>query len=173
MKYKLASITFMILMCLTTKAQKISDVEKLYDVIEVFKTAFVDSTKEQQFYDLFLHDSITWASVYEGKTKEYLEIEDNYKPIFSGSFKDFYKWIRKDGDYKENFYNLIINLDNNHATVSFEYTFEKKDEIQNWGKEYWTILKVENNWKIASVLWTMNYQNIEQCPFTNNSYYKD
>ncbi|UOB18153.1 hypothetical protein [Abyssalbus ytuae] len=173
MKYKLGFITLMILSCLATKAQEKTDFEKLYNVIEVFKTAFVDSTKEQQFYDLFLHDSITWASVYEGKTKEHLKNKDNYQSSFSSTFKNFYTWIKKDGNYKESFYNIIINKENNHATISFDYTFEKKGDIQNWGKEYWTLLKVEEDWKIASVLWTMNYQNIEQCPFTNNSYYRE
>lgn len=173
MKYKLAFTTLMILMCSTIKAQEKTDFEKLHNVIEIFKTAFVDSTKEQQFYDLFLHDSITWASVYEGKTKDLLKTKNDYQPTFSSTFQDFYEWIKKDGNYKENFYNIIINKDNNHATISFDYTFEKNGDILNWGKEYWALLMVEEDWKIASVLWTMNYQNIEQCPFTDNSYYRE
>ena len=172
MKSKLAPIATLFLLSLNTQAQENTSIEKLHDVIDVFKAAFFDTTKEQQFYNLFLHDSITWAAVYEGKTKEQFKAKEDHEPLFSGTFRSFYQWIKK-GNYKENFYNIVVNLDNNHATVTFDYTFNKNDEIENWGKEYWTLLKVEDNWKIASVLWTFNYQNIEACPFTNSSYYRE
>ncbi|MDD7885474.1 hypothetical protein [Flavivirga sp. 57AJ16] len=172
LRYKLVFIFFVLIISNhKVKAQNFSETQKLYSVVNIFKTSFYDSTKEQEFYDLFLHDSITWASVYEGKTKEFLKTKEDYQHFFSGNFMDFYEYLKREGNCEEDFYNLVINVDNNHATISFEYTFKKKNEIQNWGKEYWTLLKVDGNWKIAAVLWTMNYQNIEKCPFVNNSYY--
>ena len=174
MKYKLVfSVLILLISNSTIKAQEQMNNDKLYNVINTFKTAFHDSTKEHEFYNLFLHDSITWSSVYQGKTKEILKNKDDYRPTFSSTFRDFYLWIKEEGTYKEDFYNILINKDNNHATISFDYAFRKKNEIQNWGKEYWTLLKVEGQWKIASVLWTTNNQDIEECPFTNSSYYKD
>ncbi|WP_103867632.1 hypothetical protein [Aquimarina sp. I32.4] len=158
---------------LNVKAQTQTDSQELYAIVNTFKTAIYDSTKEQDFYNLFLHDSITWASISEGKTKASREVKDDYRPFYTGSFKDFYNYVKKEGDCRERFYNLTIKIENNYATVSFDYTFEKKEKITNWGKEHWTLIKLDNEWKITCVLWTVNSQNIEKCPFTNNSYYKE
>ncbi len=133
-------------------------------IINTFSDAIKNPEMETEFYNLFLHDSITWATVNAGKTKEVLKSKKNYKPYSSASFKAFYKMI-KSGNYEEKFYNIVTNQDKNYATINFDYSFHKESEIKNWGKEYWTLLKVDEQWKITSVLWTTNYQYIEKCPF--------
>ncbi|MEM6831076.1 MAG: hypothetical protein AAF551_11230 [Bacteroidota bacterium] len=45
-----------------------------------------------------------------------------------------------------------------HATISFDYSFSLDSEILNWGIEYWSLMRVNDRWKITSVTWTMNYQ---------------
>lgn len=153
-------------------AQNEEDSSNLNNVIETFKTAITGASKEATFYNLFLHDSITWATTMEGKTKEIRKSGDNYWPLVSSSFKKFFEYV-KDRNCEEKFYNIEINQDNNFATIKFDYTFQEDDEILNWGKEHWTLLKVEGHWKITSVLWTTNLQDIEKSPFRNNSYYRE
>jgi hypothetical protein len=152
-------------------SQKNATQKSLFKVVETFKKAITKEANQKEFYNLFLHDSITWATVLEGKTKKVLKKKADYKPFRSMTFKQFYGFVSKN-NCEEKFYNVNIADDNKYATISFDYSFSKDGKVLNWGKEYWNLLKVENEWKITSVLWTTNFQNIEKCPFENNSYYK-
>ena len=164
-------LLFAVFSCASLFAQTNNDLNGLNQVINTFKNAITDDSKETDFYNLFLHESITWDTVLEGKTKDKLQSTGKQRPFGASNFKDFYSFV-SNNNCKEDFYNITIGYDHNYATLSFDYTFLKDDKIQNWGKEYWTLLKVEGQWKITSVIWTTNYQNIEKCPFVNSSYYK-
>ncbi|MEE9361154.1 MAG: hypothetical protein V3U92_00985 [Cellulophaga sp.] len=155
-------VLFLLTSNMNIQAQKTD--QNFTQIINTFSKAITNPEMETEFYNLFLHDSITWATVNEGKTKEDLKSKNDYQPYSSASFKTFYKMI-KTGSYEEKFYNIITQQDDNYATISFDYSFHKDTEIKNWGKEYWTLLKVDEQWKITSVLWTTNYQYIEKCPF--------
>lgn len=143
---------------------KSDSTQELKALIETFRVAVIDQNREKEFYDLFLHDKITWVTIYEGKTKEKLLSNNRYRPFISSSFTEFYEFL-KSGKYEEKFYNVEISSDKNYANIKFDYTFHKEDKIQNWGKEYWTLLKTNGKWKITSVIWTTNLEEIEKCPF--------
>jgi len=175
MSHQINKYTFIVLFTVFSYAslfaQSNNDLNGLNKIINTFKSAIINNSKEIDFYNLFLHESITWDTILEGKTKEKLQSKGKQKPFGTSSFKDFYRFVSTN-NCKENFYNINMSYDNNYANVSFDYSFLRDDKIQNWGKEYWTLLKVEGQWKITSVIWTTNYQNIEKCPFVDRSYYK-
>jgi hypothetical protein len=37
--------------------------------------------------------------------------------------------------------------------------------VSNWGTEYWSLIKLNGSWKITSVTWTTNLEQLEKCPF--------
>lgn len=121
----------------------------------------------EKFSNLFLHDSITWAAIITGKTKKRLLQQ---KPDFTfqtSNYKTFFEEL-KDGS-EEKFYNVKIDVRNEFATVSFDYSFNFNSKIQNWGTEYWSLILINDVWKITSVTWSMNIEEIEKCPFSNNT----
>ena len=67
---------------------------------------------------------------------------------------------------------MKIDTRGEFATISFDYSFSFNSKIQNWGVEYWSLILVNEKWKITSVNWTMNYQDIEKYPFTNETKFR-
>jgi len=65
-----------------------------------------------------------------------------------------------------------IDTRGDFATISFDYSFSFDSKIQNWGIEYWSLILVNENWKITSVTRSMNYQDIEKCPFSNETEFR-
>jgi hypothetical protein len=153
----------------TVKSQ--TNIKSLKKIVTTFKEAISNDVTKEEFYNLFLYDTVTWATVPEGKTKEVLKKKSDYKPFTNKSLNVFYDFVSTN-NCEEKFYNVTIDHDHNYAKISFDYSFSLDHKVINWGKEYWTLLKVDNEWKITSVLWTTNFQNIEESPFEDNSYYR-
>jgi len=61
---------------------------------------------------------------------------------------------------KKKFYNININEDGYVASVTFDYSFWSHRQKQNWGKESWGLVKANGKWKIASVIFSMEFENI-------------
>jgi len=168
---KLKMILSLLLFAVIVNAQKgNSENQALKQVIEDFRISIIEHDNEEKFNNLFLHESITWATIYTAKSKaSILEKNPNFK-YYSSDFKSFYKNLLG-GNIEEKFYNVKIDTRDKFATISFDYTFAKNSKIQNWGVEYWSLMKVEGSWKITSVTWTMNLENIQKCPFVSDQYF--
>ena len=143
--------------------------QQLHQVVEDFRTTIINQNDEEKFYNLFLHDSVTWAAIVTGKFKEVVLAQKPDFKFSSSDYKSFFK-ILETGD-EEKFYNVQIDVRNEFATISFDYTFNKKEVIQNWGTEYWSLILVNDSWKITSVTWSMNMEKVEQCPFVSDDYF--
>ncbi|WP_169301357.1 alpha/beta hydrolase family protein [Pontimicrobium aquaticum] len=142
--------------------------EEINEVIEDFRLGILNLESEKEWSKLFLHDSITWAMVREGKTEtERNNSNPNFR-FFSSDPISFFRFLKgKNQKFEEKFYDVSISNTEKFATVEFLYSFNENGKILNWGKEYWSLLKVKGDWKITSVTWTENLQSIEQCPFSN------
>jgi len=142
--------------------------EKINKVVEDFRLGIITLESEKEWSKLFLHDSITWAMVKEGKTEVARNLKNPNFGFFSSDPSAFFKFLKgKNRQFEEKFYDVNISSTNQFATVEFLYSFHENGKILNWGKEYWSLLKVKGDWKITSVTWTENSQNIEQCPFSD------
>jgi hypothetical protein len=137
--------------------------QALKQIVEDFRTSIIEHNNEEKFNNLFLNDSITWGAVVTGKTKaRVLQQNPDFK-FQSGDPRSFYKSL-KDG-VEEKFYNVSIDVRGDFATISFDYSFSLKSLIQHWGIEYWSLILVNDSWKITSVTWSMNMEKLEKCPF--------
>lgn len=50
--------------------------------------------------------------------------------------------------------NVRIDSDGDVAQVWFDYSFLNGDYKENWGKESWQMVRTEDGWKIAAVVWS-------------------
>lgn len=168
MKFKLLFIT--LLVASFTYAQTPVDSERaLKQVIEDFRMSIIKHDNEKKFANLFLNESVVWAAIFTGKSKEMvLKKKPDFK-FQTINYKSFYKMM-KDGD-EERFYNIKIDSRGEFASISFDYSFQTGAKVENWGTEYWSLMLINNEWKITSVTWTMNLQQLEKCPFVSDKYF--
>ncbi|NAY93345.1 prolyl oligopeptidase family serine peptidase [Muricauda sp. JGD-17] len=160
-----------LLLSLNLQAQH-EDIER---VIEDFRLGIIHLESEQQWSRLFLHDSITWAMIREGKTEiDHYEKDPHWK-FFSSDPISFFRFLKaKNSEFEEKFYDVSISSSGQFSTVDFLYSFNSNGQVLNWGKEYWSLLKVKEDWKITSVTWTENSSDIEKCTFCDTkSFYLD
>lgn len=143
--------------------------DKIKEVIEDFRMGIINLDDQQKWSDMFLHDSITWAMIKEGKTQQVQNATDPSFRFFSSDPISFFEFLKgkKEDLFEEKFYDVKIYSSGDFATVDFLYTFTSNGEVLNWGKEYWSLMKVKGDWKITSVTWTENMERIESCPFTH------
>jgi hypothetical protein len=130
-------------------------------VIESFRTAIIDKDKPR-FTALFLHENATWQSVVG---------EDNFRQLREGkpdavkakvdpkrTPATFIDGIASSPDRsEEQFRNVRIETDGDVASVFFDYSFLNNGRETNHGKEAWHLLRTEQGWKIASVVWSVNW----------------
>ncbi len=141
----------------------------LKQIIENFRTSIIEQNDEEKFTNLFLNDSITWGAIVTGKTKAHVQKQNPDSTFQSSDLMSFYKNLNP-GD-EEIFYNVIISVRGDFATISFDYSFNSKSVIQNWGVEYWSLILVDDSWKITSVTWSMNMEQLEKCPFVADDFF--
>ena len=56
---------------------------------------------------------------------------------------------------EERFRNIEIRQDGPLGLVTFNYDFVVNDKITNSGIEHWQLCKIDGQWKILSVVWTV------------------
>ncbi|TPN85193.1 hypothetical protein [Aquimarina algicola] len=169
MKFKLLFFSFLVTSLLTAQNTENShtDLEK---IVESFRVAIIDHSDFEKFSDLFLHDSITWAAIVTGNTKKMVLKQ---KPDFTfkaSDYKSFFNTLKEGSE--EKFYDVKIDVRNEFATISFDYSFNVNSKVQNWGTEYWSLILVNDTWKITSVTWSQNLEKIDACPFKDENIFK-
>jgi len=144
----------------TANAPDVQSVQQIEAVIEAFRTAIIDKDKAR-FAGLFLHDDITWQDVTgdaslqrireqrPDATKVRVDLRDSHLSFIDG--------IVSDPDRsEEKFRNVRIDTDGDIASVHFDYSFHSNDRETNHGEEAWHLVRTDDGWKIASVIWSMN-----------------
>ncbi|WP_208025666.1 hypothetical protein [Niastella caeni] len=117
------------------------------------------------FYNLFHNEPIVWVGVFKDKTQQdRLKKDSTRKNYFASSYKSFYRSISDMGADEEKFYNIDINEDGNIAAVTFDYSFWESRKKINWGKESWGLVKINGQWKITSVIFSLEFESINPEP---------
>ncbi|MCW3465845.1 hypothetical protein [Chitinophaga nivalis] len=128
------------------------------DFMKSIKTK--DSTT---FYQLFHSAPVVWIGV--DKEKSFLHFQQQNsqakKNYFSSSPRSFFKGIIEDSrQQEERFYNLVMTGDERVATITFDYSFWWDGKKQNWGKESWALIRANGEWKITTVLFSIEMENV-------------
>ncbi|SHN15795.1 nuclear transport factor 2 family protein [Flavobacterium xinjiangense] len=139
-----------------------TDKKEIKQILNSFMDCIVkkDSIK---FYTLFHNDPIVWIGVIKKTTHEVmLKKEPTRKNYFESTYKEFYRLLSDASE--EKFYNIDIKEDGSIAAVTFDYSFWKNKIKANWGAESWGLIKVNGNWKITSVLFSLESEKINPEP---------
>lgn len=133
--------------------------KEIHRVLNTFMECLVkkDSTK---FYNLFHTDPVVWVGITQQKTyadelKKDSTAKDNFKANYQSFYRHFYN-----KEIEEKFYNIQILEDGYIASVIFDYSFWEKGKKSNWGKESWTMIKTNEQWKITSVIFSTEDETI-------------
>jgi ketosteroid isomerase-like protein len=131
-------------------------------VIEDFGAA-IRNKDAKLLSTLVLHSNILFdaPTAPEGIAMMRDKVDANFDGLRSGGYSDFARFIGTTKDQvEEKFYNVKITQDKNVAWVMFDYEFVVNGKTQNYGIETWQMMKaVDEKWKIASVMWTINRPN--------------
>lgn len=135
--------------------------QQIEAVVESFRTAIIDKDKTR-FIGLFLHENITWQSVVGAGNFQRLREERPEAVKARIDLKRtplaFIDGIVNSADRsEEQFRDVRIETDGDVASVYFDYSFLANGRETNRGKEAWHLLLTEQGWKIASVVWSVNW----------------
>jgi hypothetical protein len=146
-----------------SQTKRKSDKEEIHKVLNTFMCCLVkkDST---MFYNLFHLEPVVWVGVTHQRTfSSELKNDSTAKDNFRANYKSFYRHFYNK-EIEEKFYNIQI-LDNGYiASVIFDYSFWEKGNKTNWGKESWAMIKTNGQWKIASVIFSIEDEIINPEP---------
>lgn len=139
-----------------------SDEEQIKQVVNSFMHCF-EVKDSISFYTLFHEDPVVWVGITKENTlKKYRKKNPKEPDFFSDSYQTFYRSITPKEKEAEKFYNLVIDHDENIASVTFDYSFWKNGKSVNWGKESWALIKVKDKWKIASVVFSYEEESVRK-----------
>lgn len=119
---------------------------------------FMESIKtrnETQYLSLF-QEPVLWTGIYKDRTQaKRLEKNPKAEYYFADDYKAFIKGF-KDDKSEEKFDNIKIVEDGAVASANFDYSFWYDGKMENWGREIWTLMKINGIWKITSVTFSMD-----------------
>lgn len=147
---------------------KVDDKSKLQEVLNSFMKCI--TTKDSvKFYSLFHNDPIVWVGVYKDKTQQKrLEKEATALNYKTSDYKTWFRSISTGVPKEEKFYNIDIVEDGNIASITFDYSFWGDNKKGNWGKESWGLVNISGEWKITSVIFSMENEKISPEPERSN-----
>ena len=145
-------------------AQDAADRARIEQVVETFRVSLIKKDTAT-FMKLFYSETIPWIGVvtdnsvaWENANKPDANMPDTKKLSAGGTPRKFIEGIAKNpARIEEKFDNVRIDSDGDVAQVWFDYSFNKNDYKQNWGKESWHMVRTDAGWKINSVIWSMEF----------------
>ncbi|WP_420153588.1 hypothetical protein [Siphonobacter sp.] len=109
------------------------------------------------FLRLFTPKSFQWIGVVKDNSHQEVQADGNatFNNYFFNDYTVFYKFLGDKGKQEEIFENIVITNDDVIGSVTFDYQYWNNGKITNWGKEYWTLVKMNGSWKIVNVVYSI------------------
>ena len=133
------------------------DLAKIRGVLEEFRQDIIRKdvyalTKLLLNPNVLLHEIDDQKEV--GSARKYNAQFDGIGPSQLDGFARFLS-TSKD-KLEEKFHNIEIRQDGPLGLVTFNYDFVVNDKVTNSGLEHWQLCKIDGQWKILSVVWTID-----------------
>jgi hypothetical protein len=156
---KLLPILLLIVLQRTNAQQVVSNQDQIKNVLAKY-TNCVIAKDSVAFYKLFIDGPTTWyAAVKDRSMAKRAEKKPGGTNLFSASYKSFMRSLFGDKLTEDKFDNLRIIKDGAVATVTMDYSFWVDHKMTNWGNKDLLMVKEDGEWKIASVLYSVESAN--------------
>lgn len=135
---------------------------QIKQVVEQFKSSIINKDKAT-FGTLFYSEDIPFIAVFSDEMRTRKRVENpNYPAAVNfGKFGSVLKMISDDEEQEEKIWNLKVQTDGYLGTVHFDYSDHLDGKMRAWGTESWSLVKVEESWKITSISFTVTEVDVE------------
>jgi len=147
------------LLCSSAVAQPLTIHEhkaNIKKVVEKFRKSIIQKDKATM-NSLFFNEKAPFIAVFSDEmlTKKRLEKADYPAAVDFGKFGTPADMISDDADSEEKIWNVKVQTDGYLASVYFDYSDHKNGKKKAFGTESWSLIRVEQDWKITSVAFTV------------------
>jgi hypothetical protein len=133
-----------------------ADLAAIRQVVQQFQSAIL-AHDGKSLGTLFLQDHDSWLSVFDAPTYAKVKARNpaTQKVIRSTwqKFADFVQTSPK--PVEERFYNVRIDTNGAVGSVYFDFDFLQDGKVTNKGAETWQMVRTDDGWKIASMLYSI------------------
>jgi len=136
----------LLLLCGPALANTSHDVADIQQVMNTFHQAVVthDGSKLET---LFIPEGSTWLNVRKSPPQ-----------VRVGSYKDFAQFVtHSKSDLNPQHSHIRIQTDGTIASVYFDFVFLIDGRAENQGSETWQLVKREDGWRIAAIVYSSAY----------------
>jgi ketosteroid isomerase-like protein len=166
MNKKRACVAFIVLLTCALAGQALAqkpefksnadDLTKIRSVLEEFRQDIVRKDG-YALTKLMLNPDVLFHHV---NNQEEVDSARKYNAQFDGigpsQLDGFVKLFATSKDkLEETFHNIEIRQDGDLGLVTFNYDFVINDKVHHSGVEHWQVCKIDGQWKILSVTWTI------------------
>jgi hypothetical protein len=166
MNRKKAAVTFIVLLTCALAGQALAqgpefksnadDLAKISSVVEEFRQDIIHKdgyaiTKLMLNTDALFHHTNTQEEI-DGARKQNAQFDG----VGPSQLDGFVKLLATSKDkLEEKFRNIEIRQDGPLGLVTFNFDFVVNDKVTRSGLEHWQVCKIDGQWKILSVAWTI------------------
>jgi len=165
MNIKKAGVAFIVLVTCALAGQALaqgqetefkSDLTKIRSMVEEFRQDIIHKDG-YALTKLMLNPDVLFHHI---NNQEEVDSARKYNAQFDGigpsQLDGFAKLLATSKDkLDENFRNIEIRQDGDLGLVTFDYDFVINDKVHHSGLEHWQVCKIDGQWKILSVTWTV------------------
>ena len=131
------------------------DLTKIHSVLEEFRQDIIRKDG-YALTKLVLNPNVLFHSIDQKDVDETRKYDAQFDGITPSALDGFAQFLSTSKDkIEEKFNNVEIRQDGPLALVTLNYDFVINDKVTNSGVEVWQLCKIDGQWKILSVVWTI------------------
>jgi hypothetical protein len=131
------------------------DLTKIRTVLEEFRQDIIHKDG-YALTKLVLNPNVLFHSIDQKDVDETRKYDAQFDGITPSALDRFARFLSTSKDkIEEKFHNVEIRQDGPLGLVTFNYDFVVNDNVTNSGLEVWQLCKIDGQWKIFSVVWTI------------------
>lgn len=144
-----------------------SDKQEIEQLLQSFTSA-IEKKDTTTLLSLFADVPVTRVGVWGPATWEKMKtIRPNESAYSYENYKSWVKGLMDNGLLEEKFTNIVIDENGLIGSVTFDYSFWENHKGKNYGKELWGLIKINDKWKIASILFSSELERFQ--PMSNQT----
>jgi len=147
-----------------SQSGEVNNNQQIENLLQTFMKS-IETRDSITIYSLFADSPVTWVGVYQPMSQQArVAVNTSANSYMVSDYKKWFRSVSSSGLKSELFSNPVIVEDGTIGSVTFDYSFWGNGKKGNWGKESWGLVKIDDKWKIASVIFSMEMQKVRPQP---------